>query len=222
MRCISALALLFLLVGTLFAQDGDSNGFQVREEDGGPVTVRSASGMLNQGSSLKRRWLAVNDLSGPVLLNKAGLYPRFDEKEEVHVLMPVGTAQPSQAIAAVEVRYMLFDVWGEHLSTLTMTKMADTSTTFDLRDGSGWPAWENEVAQLVTVVAFIARVRLENGQIWSYDPDRLTSEVRSLGLNVVPVQLVPDELRAMDPRSIYWSYYPLQKTPSRQAVPRKQ
>ncbi len=62
------------------------------------------------------------------------------------------------------------------------------------------------------MVAFIARVRLENGQIWTYDPDRLTSEIRSLGLNAVPIQLVPDELRAMDPRSIYWSYYPLQRT----------
>ncbi len=211
MRCITALAVVFLFVGSLYAQGNDASGFQVREEDGGTVVVRSASGILNQGSSLKRRWLSVNDLSAPVQLNKSGLYPRFDEKEEIHVLMPVGTAQPTQAVSAVEIRYMLFDVWGEHLSTLTTTRMVDTSTTFDLRDGAGWPAWENEVAQLVTVVAFVARVRLENGQIWTYDPERLTSEIRSLGLSAVPIQLVPDELRAMDPRSIYWSYYPMQR-----------
>lgn len=211
MRGIMALALLALLTGSLIAQVGGEATLQVREDDGGSVAVRTASGILNQGSSLRRRWLGVDDLSSPVRLNRSGVFTRFDEKEQTPFLVPIGTVSPKQAISAVEVRYLLFDVWGQQLRTLSVTRLADSSTNVDLREETAWPALDHEAAQLVTVVAFVARVRTAEGQVWSFDPERMLGQVQALGLSATPPDLTSDERRPIDPRAIYWTYDPTGK-----------
>ncbi len=215
MRAIMIVAVVFMCIGSLFAQDvqvanGDT-GLQVREEDGGSVVVHTANGVLNQNSSLKRRWYAIDDLASPVRLNRVGVFTRFDEKEQLHFLSPVGTVSPTQLISAVEMRYLLFDVWGQHLRTLTLTRLVDASTTVDLREAASWPALESDVSQLVTVVAFAARVRAAEGQVWTYDSEKMLPQIRSLGLSVASEDLAPDELRAFNPRAVYWTYSPVQK-----------
>jgi hypothetical protein len=210
MRSIVAVAALFMFAGSLFAQASDDTGLQVREEDGGSVIVRTANGFLNQSSSLKRKWVVIDDLSSPARLSRIGVFIRFDEKEQMHFLVPVGTVSPTRAISAVEVRYLLFDIWGEHLSTMTLTRLLDTSTSVEVRD-NGWPAWESEVSQLVTVVAFVARVRTADGQVWSYDAEKLVPQIQSLGLSVKRADLTPDDQRAINPRSMFWTYFPMQK-----------
>ncbi len=213
MRGIMAVAVVLICAGSLFAQVNGDTGLQVHEEDGGSVLVRTANGSLNQGSSLKRRWLAIDDLSSPARLTRIGLFARFDEKEQMQFLAPFGTVSPAQMITAVEVRYLLFDVWGQRLRTLTLTRLADSSTNVDLRESTAWPAPESEVAQLVTVVAFAARVRTAQGQVWTYDPEKMLQEIQSLGLSVTTVDLTPDELRTPNPRAVYWTYYPTQRAP---------
>jgi len=218
MRGIMAVTVLFMLMGSLFGQAGGDTGLQVREDDGGNVVVRTASGLLNQNSSLRRKWVAIDDLSSPVRLNRTGVFPRFDEKGQMNFLMPVGTVSPNQAISAIEVRYLLFDVWGQRLRTLALTKLVDSSTNVDLREGPGWPAWEPEVSQLVTVVAFVARVRTAEGQVWAFDAEKLVPQIQALGLSVTTPDLTPDEQRAINPQGIYWTYYPVQKAPAASAT----
>jgi hypothetical protein len=217
MRGIAAVAVLFMCTGSLFAQAGGNAGFQFREDDGGSVIVHTANGVLNQNSSLKRRWLAIDDLSSPVRLSRTGVFPHFDEKEQMQFLVPVGTVSPLQAISAIEVRYLLFDVWGQHLRTLSLTRLADSSTSVDLRESTRWPAWESEASQLVTVVAFVARVRTADGHVWASDAEKLAPQLQALGLNVTLDDLTPDEQRAIDPRAVYWMYYPTQKRPAANA-----
>ena len=210
MRATIVLGVLFLVFQSAVAQEkaqnkGDSS-LQVREEDGGSVAVRTASGILNQGSSLKRTWYVIDDQKAPAGLDHAGAFPRWTEKEGLQYFMPVGIVSPKEAISAVEVRYVLFDVWGQHLRTLAVTQLTDSSTHIDFRGSNKWVALESEVSQLVTVVSFIARVRTAEGEVWSFDADRIVPHLRDLGLQGVPADLVPDELRTISPGLIYWTY----------------
>ncbi len=93
---------------------------------------------------------------------------------------------------------------------MTLTRLIDTSTSVEVRD-NGWPAWESEVSQLVTVIAFVARVRTADGQVWTYDAEKMVPQIQALGLSVTRPDLTPDDQRAINPRSIYWTYYPMQK-----------
>jgi hypothetical protein len=207
MRGVLAVALLLLFAGSTVAQVNGDATLQVREDDGGSVVVRTANGLMNQTSSLKRRWFAIDDSSSPVRLNRTGVFTHFDEKQQVPFFVTIGTASPKQAISAIEVRYLLFDVWGEHLRTLSLTRLTDSSTNVDLRE-AGWPAFDSEAVKLVTVVAFVARVRTAESQVWTYDPERMLLQIQSLGLRATGPDLMPDERRPINPRALYWTYYP--------------
>ena len=210
MRVTIAIAALILCVKPLIGQIKPDTSLQVREEDGGSVAVRTANGFLNQDSSLTRRWCVIDDSNSPAALDHAGAYPRFDEKDNMQYLMPAGVVSPRQAISAIEVRYVLFDVWGEHLRTLSLTRIVDSSTHLDLRTGANWPALESEVSQLVTVVAFVARVRNSDGDVWTFDAKRILRPMETLGVKVAAADLVPDEQRMVNPGVIYWTYSPRQ------------
>ena len=206
MRATAVVAVLFFIFQSAVAQDKGDSSLQVRQEDGGRVAVRTASGFLNQGSSLKRTWYVIDDQKAPAGLDHAGVFPRLDEKEKLQYIMPVATVTPKQAISAVEMRYVLFDVWGQRLRTLSVTQLADSSTHVDFRGSNKWVALESEVSQLVSVVSFVARVRTAEGGMWTFDADRMAPHLRDLGLQVVAADLIPDEQRMISPGLIYWTY----------------
>jgi len=208
MRVTIAWVVMIFCVPSVFAQVKTDTTVQVREEDGGSVAIRTASGFLNQDSSLKRKWYMVDDPNTPVSLDHAGVYPRFDEKEGTLYFMPAGAIAPKETISAIEVRYVLFDVWGQRLRTLSLTHLVDSSTPVDLRTGISWPALESEAAQLVSVVAFVARVRTAEGDVWTFDASRIAQPMKTLGLKVAAADLTPDDQRMINPGVIYWTYTP--------------
>ena len=206
MRSLAAVAMVLLFSGVMFGQASDDGTLQVSEYDGGSVAIRTAGGFVNQDSSIKRKWYVIDDANAPVKLERAGVFPRLEEKENIHYMVPVGTVDPKQAISAVEVRFVLFDVWGDRLRTLAITRLTDSSTHVDLRPADKWPTLESEASQLVEVVAFVARVRTSEGQVWTFDPGRVASRIAALGLNAGTGDLNPDQQRMVDPALIYWSY----------------
>jgi len=206
MRSLTAVAVLLLCVGMALAQGSDDGSLQVTEYDGGSVAVRTPNGFLNQDSSIKRKWYVIDDVNAPVKLERAGVFPRLEEKENVHYLVPVGTVAPKEAISAVEVRFALFDVWGDRLRTVAVTRLTDSSTHVELRPVDRWPALESEASQLVTVVAFVARVRTAEGQVWTFDPAKVSSRMLGLGVIAGQADLAPDQQRMVDPTLIYWTY----------------
>ncbi len=210
MRALLFVAFSFLAMGVAVAQSKANAEFQVHQEDGGSVVVKTVGGYLNQESSLKRTWYVIDDPAAPAGLDRAGVFPHFDEKEKTQYLVPVGTVSPKEAISAVEVRYVLFDVWGDHLRTIAVTRLIDSSTHVELRQSHEWLALDSEVAQLVSAVAFVARVRTADGDVWSYDANRLAARINGLGLNVGVADLLPDEQRMVNPGLIYWTYSPKQ------------
>ena len=202
---------LFLCVPHLVAQISGDPALQVHQDDGGSVAVRTMSGWMNQDSSLKRTWFVVDDPNAPARLERAGVFPRLDEKEAVHYFVPVATVSPKQAISAVEVRYMLFDVWGDRIRTISVTRLADSATHIDLRESNRLPALESEAGQLVTVVAFVGHVRIADGRTWAFDPQGMVRAITDLGLNCAPAELAPDEQKLIDPQKLYWTYVPARR-----------
>ena len=97
-RVSTVAAVLFICAGMAFAQGSDDGSLQVTEYDGGSVAIRTSTGFLNQDSSIKRKWYVIDDLNAPVKLERAGVFPRLEEKENVHYMVPVGTVAPKEAM----------------------------------------------------------------------------------------------------------------------------
>lgn len=174
----------------------------VKELDGGSVITDLGMNIrMNAGSSLRRRWFVLNEPNCPVTLLDAGVRTVYESSagrgSEDYYYAAAGELQPGLTEArAVEVRFLLFDPWGRHMHTLTGTTIRDLSPgeRFPLRH-SRWRAWENDVAELFTVVAFIANVRHGENSLWTYDGAQVRSAVETIKLEIGEESLKPSPRR---------------------------
>ncbi len=145
--------------------------------DGGSVTtVLSASIAVNRNSTLRREWVAVHDSGLPVdLVGTPGVNTvyergtgRYDRGQ--YEYQSAYTLRVREPVAAVEVRFICFDVWGDRTKTLSATDVQDFGVGEHQLDGA-WNLFrgENEVAHHYASIAFVAAVRTKAGEIFFAD-----------------------------------------------------
>jgi hypothetical protein len=165
---------------------------EVSSLDGGPVTTSLGYGVtVTKDSSLHRQWFVTNDPSCPASLAAAGINTAYTSRE--YSFTPSGTLTAKEPISAFEVRFMIFDVWGDHMKTLSGTELRDVApgSPFQLASTGSWRAWENDVSDYLTSVGFIAHVRTAAGRAWSADSRAVLREVEGVKLRLTQEQLEP-------------------------------
>jgi hypothetical protein len=160
-----------------------AQGLQSTTLDGGSVaTDLGYSIKVNKNSSLHRSWVVLNDPGCPVQLTGSGIVTAYGGRD--YAYRQVGTFTASEPVAAFEVRYVLFDVFGEHMKTLSAVSVSDAApgTPLPLSDVGSWRALENDVSELLTSVAFVAYVRNSEGKVWRYQDKAITNELAKIRL----------------------------------------
>ncbi len=76
------------------------------------------------------------------------------------------------------------------LSGLEVTDVA-AGANFSLADMGSWRAWESDVSELLTVVAFVAQVRSGDGKIWRYDANAVGERLKAIQLQATSGILDP-------------------------------
>ncbi len=169
---------------------------QVEESVGGSVVTNLGYGIqVNKGSSLHRRWFVVNDPTCPIRLSGARIETVYQSGNVggSYQYRSTGTATLSEPASALEIRFLLFDIWGDHMRTLSDTEVSDVTGQIALKGSAGWTAWENDVSELFTVVSFVARVRKADGTVWAYDPASLVREVEKIKVTLTEKELAPEK-----------------------------
>jgi hypothetical protein len=167
-----------------------SQSIQTTNLDGGSVVTELGLGIkVNKDSSLRRTWIVLNDPSCPIQISDAGIQTTYVEDDNGYRFRPTGSAKTSKPVRAFEVRYLLYDVFGEHLRTLSSTEVTDLSAgdIFSLSQSGSWYAPENDVSELLTVVVFVAQVRGDDGKIWRFDQKAIVDELGRIQLKVADV-----------------------------------
>lgn len=185
------------------ARPGTAAGIiEVVDLDGGSVVTNLSYGIaVNKGSKLRRRWFVLNDSGCPVKLKDVGINTIYTAGGSYsaggYSYEAAGTLQASQPIQAVEVRHLLFDLWGERMSTLSndVVKELEAGVALELKGEGTWYASENDVAELLSVVSYIAHVRTAEGRIWRYDPRRVLDQVQKVRLHLDAGGLSPSPPR---------------------------
>ena len=137
----------------------------VTRADGGSIATPLGYGIVVAGdSTLRREWIAIHDSSLPVELEGTpGITTAYIGKEyggeyRYRTKFKVKSSEP---LAAIDVRFLIFDVWGRHIQTLDFGKVADIERD-DVKEFT--PEWsvysENEVERHYASIAYIARIRL--------------------------------------------------------------
>lgn len=177
----------------------DRRTLTTTEMSGGRVVTDLAYGIqVNKGSDLQRRWFVVNDESCPMQLREMGVSTTFTRSSigGDYKYVGIGSASLREAIVAYDIRFLLFDVWGEHVKTLQAQKITEMHGELARSDIASWTAWESDVSELLTVVSFVARVRRPDGSIWTYDPAGLLREVEKIKVRLSENELLPDPEKA--------------------------
>lgn len=168
--------------------------------DGGSVVVhseRSSAGYTtfpgwNEGSTLRRSLVTLDDSNCPLAIVDAGVLVSRRSPSADHWFGAVGRVRPRVPISAFEVRFVLLDIFGGHLSTLSKTEVKDLGVDDEVilselrpswtRAGADWEASSHDVRELLTVVSFVAHVRTGEGVVWRYDEHAISERLRDLGL----------------------------------------
>ncbi len=185
------LVITLLTAGTLPAA---AQEIKVKTREGGSVVTYLESGSrLNDTSSLKRTWIVLNDTSSPAKISDAGLNTKHQDGN--FLFEPSGWVNPSEPVSAVNVRFVLYDMFGNHMETLSGTIVEDfgPETSFDLRRLGFWPAGKFQAKELLTIAVFVADVRTQGEKVWTYSPFSIRSKLNALGLATHADMLEPLE-----------------------------
>lgn len=168
----------------------------VTRADGGRITTELGYGIaVAKGSSLKREWIAVHDSTIPVdLEGTPGISTGYVSKQyggeyRYRTKFQITTKQP---IRAVEVRFLTFDVWGNHVRSLSFEEVADVAAgvTKDLQ--GEWALYsENDVERHYASIAYVARVRVEDGHVLVAPVDTVLDEARKFSAKFTAAELEP-------------------------------
>ena len=179
------------------------NTASVTKADGGPITTELGYGIaLAKNSSLHREWIAIHDAAMPVEIEGT---PGVDtiyvsEKYSGSYQYEVkGKIRTNTAVSAFELRFLTFDVWGNHSRTLSLEEVRDMKPgdTFDLK--GQWSLYsENEAEQHYASIGFVARVRLADGRVVEANYAPVLEEAQKFSAKFSAADLEPKKERPAD------------------------
>jgi len=168
---------------------------QINKISGGSVVTKLGMGVkLNEGSTLTREFIVINDPNCPLSLADVGINTGYGNS---YSFFAVGTINPKEPISAYEIHHVLYNVFGEHIKTLSNQYVSDLSTSSPLSKYANWYANENNVSEYLICVSYVANIRTTKGTIWHFDYKAIQSELNNLKIKYdeeyVPPRIIDKE-----------------------------
>ena len=154
--------------------------YQISRAVDGPFAFKIMGISFNQKSSLQRETILLNVPSCPVQISASSL--TFSYADRGFQYKGRTTFQTQNPVSAVEIRYIVYDVFGDHLRNLSNTEAQDFAAGDHVVEGTWNVLRENDVGEHLTTVAYVAKVRLADGKVWTFQLEPLVAALRSLNL----------------------------------------
>lgn len=153
----------------------------VTDEQGSSVETELGYGYsVNKGSSLMRQVITLNDTLCPVQVVDITAETTYADRK--YRFKSKGWVNPKKPISAYEIHIVLYNVFAEHIKTLSMQDVSDLSSPVSVDGESGWYADENDVSEYLISVAYVANVRTKDGQLWRYNYKAIEEELAKLNI----------------------------------------
>ena len=175
-----------------FGQQGDL--VSVSRASGGSVQTDLGYGIkINKESNLMREWITVHNQVLPVdLVGTVGVRTTYDSKSRGYRYRASFSLQASEPLAAVEVRFLVFDIWGEHVRTLRTTEIADIDAGQKKLEGVWRILSENECSEHYASIAYVSRVHTQAGRVHAGDTSKVLEEARKFSEKFAETDLEPE------------------------------
>ncbi len=97
------------------------------------------------------------------------------------------------ALSAFEVRFIIFDLWGEHVTTLSTTEVRDLDAGAEESFSASWRASPNVAERHYGSIAYVARVRTKAGIVIEADQAAVLREALKFSKKFKPEDLEPSD-----------------------------
>ena len=146
---------------------------------------------MNKGSTLVREYITLNDSTCPLLINPdVGVEPRSAAIDGFY-FTATGNIFPLQPIAAYEIHHIIYDVFGQHIKSLSNVEITDLESHKNIKRDAvfeRFPTWHinaHEAMVYCYCVSYVAKVRTMEGEIWEFNFSNIMQE---LDINQFPYE----------------------------------
>jgi len=166
---------------------------------GGSITTVLGYGIkVNPNSSIEREWITAHDSLAPIDLNgtvgittvykSGGEYSSGEYRYQATLPLIF-----KEDVTAFEIRFVLFDVWGQFTKTLSYTEIEDDALGTAKSFTPTWRVYsENEVSEHYGSLAYVARVRAKTGRVFEANFAPVVDEARKISAKFQPEWLEPN------------------------------
>lgn len=163
-----------------------------RDSGGSNQTPLGYGIVVNKESSLQREWIVVNSPSFPASIKTpAGIKTSYESKGSDYFYGTDLTLETKEELSAFEIRFLVFDVWGDHVRTLSFDEIAD----IPVGKKDFQPRWslysENEASAHYASIGWVARVRTRAGKVIDADPTPVLAEAKRFSKKFTASDLDP-------------------------------
>lgn len=146
---------------------------------------------LNPNSSLRRQGVVIHDPGIPAKLSDSiGVSVEYADRS--YGYRTVFTLTPLQDLSAVEVRFIVFNVFGERAQVLSDTEVRDIRAGMEAELHPTWRLiGEAEAARHFASIAYVARVRTATGKVITADLAPILAEARKFSQEITMAELQP-------------------------------
>lgn len=162
----------------------------VTEADGGSNHVElSPSIILNEESSLSRTWITLNDDRLPLqIIGTPGVKVEYHDggrySNSEYRYVANYTLKSTKDIVAYEIRFVVFDVYDEHMTNLVANEIVDIKAGSPVSDYGIWRILsENDASEALSSIAYISRVRTSDGMIYTADNTAIADYLSSFSVS---------------------------------------
>lgn len=151
---------------------------EIHTGNGKPIRLDLGFGFhLNDGSSLNRDWVIVNDTSLPVRISPEGfLGADIELADRNYRYTSEFTLDVAEPVSAVRVLLVTFNVWNERVENLSLSEVADLDPGRHTVNGAWRVRSETRASEHIRTIAFVERVRLPNGQVLHADRSEVVAQ----------------------------------------------
>jgi hypothetical protein len=177
------------------ASDKPSNA-SVTRVSGGRITTELGYGIaVARDSTLEREWIAVHEPSLPAAFEGTPgvttVYVRRDYTGDYRYRANF-TIDTKEHLRAIQVQFLTFDIWGEHVRTLSFEEVSDIAANSKRVFNAVWNAFsENDVEKHYASIAYIARVRLADGRVVEAPTAKVVEEAKKFSEKFTVAELEP-------------------------------
>lgn len=197
-RFIASLLLTLLMSYSVLPQSVQQlarpSAATVTRDSGGTIQTDLGRGVvLNKNSSLTREWIAVHDPALPVkLIGTPGVRTVYvpNRVSGEYQYTARSSVEIKEPIVALSIKFLLFDVWGNHIKTLLLSEVRDMKSATDV--SGDWRVYsENEVSEFYASIAYISHVRTQSGRVIEGAIEPVLTEARKFSRKFTAESLEP-------------------------------